>query len=74
MCKKIMKRKIRENKLKRNKMNSGGFIFANWSSEDFSRGFNFANLTQNSRKFVPQMITLLKYYVENKLEKLLVLH
>ena len=46
MCKKIMKRKIRENKLKRNKINSRGFIFANWSSEDFSRGFNFANLTK----------------------------
>ena len=46
MCKKIMKRKIRENKLKRNKMNSRGFIFANWFSEDFSWGFNFANLAK----------------------------
>ena len=31
MFKKVMKRKIRENKLKRNKMNSRGFIFENLS-------------------------------------------
>ena len=58
MCKKIMKRKIRENKLKRNKMNSRGFIFANWFSEDFSRGFNFANLAKIRENLSPQMITL----------------
>ena len=58
MCKKIMKRKIRENKLKINKMNSRGFIFVNWFSEDLFARIQFREFAQNSRKFVPQMITL----------------